>query len=70
MLTSKKQKEALDIWVLDYIERPQAIQAIKMLRGEWEEAAQGIPLDKINGSVGMMLDDIARLLGLSPEELK
>ena len=46
----------------------QAIQAIRTLRGEWEDAAQGIPLDKIEGNVGMMLDDIARLLGLTQEE--
>ena len=56
MLSKKKQ------------ERAQAVQALQTLRGEWETAAQGIPLDEIEGSVGMMLDDFARLLGLTREE--
>jgi hypothetical protein len=69
MLTSKKSTEAIELWVLKYIDRAQAIQAIKTLQDEWQEAAQGIPLHEIEGNVGMMLDDFARLLGITPEEL-
>ena len=70
MLVTKngKQAQITDAWVLQYITRAQVIQAIQTLRQEWEEAAEGIPLNQMDGNVGMMLDDFARLLGLTPEE--
>ncbi len=67
MLTSKKSKEALEVWVLEYIERPKVIQAIQTLREEWQAAA-GIDLYETEGNVGLILYDICRLLELTPEE--
>ncbi len=67
MLTSKKNDEAIEVWVLEYIERPQAIQAIRTLREEWQEAA-GNDLYQAEGNVGLILYDVCRLLGFTPEE--
>lgn len=64
MLTSK---EALEVWVLDYIERPKVIQAIQRLREEWQAAA-GADLYEVEGSVGLILYDVCRLIELTPEE--
>ena len=63
----KNTEEKLEVWVLEFIERAQVIQAIRTLREDWETAA-GNDLYQVEGNVGLMLDDIARLLGLTPEE--
>jgi hypothetical protein len=64
----RNTEEKVEIWVLEFIERPQVVQAIQKMREEWEEAAEGASLNKVKGSVGYLLDDFARLLGLTPEE--
>lgn len=64
----KNTEEKVEIWVLEFIERTRAISAIKTLRQEWQDAA-GDDLYQVEGNVGMLLDDVARLLGITPEEL-
>ena len=44
------------------------IQRLGILRAEWEEAAQGKPLEVVKGSVGLLLEDFYNLLELLPEE--
>jgi hypothetical protein len=44
------------------------LERLGVLRAEWEEAAQGKPLEDVKGSVGLLLDDFYNLLELLPEE--
>lgn len=67
MLNKKDTQEKVEIWVLEWMERPQVVQAIRTLREDWEAAA-GNDLYQVEGNVGMLLDDFARLLELTPEE--
>jgi hypothetical protein len=66
-MLNKDTEEKLEIWVLEYIERPKVIQTIRTLREEWQEAA-GLDLYKAEGNVGLILYDVCRLLELTPEE--
>ena len=70
MLITKngKKSRVIDAWVLQYMDRQQVIQALKTLREEWEEAADGRSLFEISGNVGMILDDVVRALNLDEEE--
>jgi hypothetical protein len=63
-----RKPQVIDAWMLQYVERQQVIKALKTLREEWEEAADGRSLHMISGNVGMILDDLARMLELTPEE--
>jgi len=45
-----------------------AIERLARLRREWETAADGIRLADIQGSVGMILEDVAGALELDPME--
>jgi len=48
----------------DNMERQQAIAALDTIRQEWEEAANGQPLEEVYGSVGLLLNDISAAIGL------
>ena len=62
-----ENREQVEVWVL-VIEREKVIQAIKTLREDWQQAVENELLYGINGDVGLILDDIARLLELTPQE--
>jgi hypothetical protein len=42
--------------------------ALVRIRQEWEQAAEGESLLGVQGSVGLMLGDIVRALGFSPDD--
>ena len=46
------------------LERQQVIAALDTIRKEWEEAANGQPLDEVYGSVGLLLNDISTAIGI------
>lgn len=68
MLDKKETQEKVEIWVLEYIERPQVIKAIRQLREEWEEAAAGESLLTVKCDVGYLLYDVCRMIGLTEAE--
>ena len=49
-------------------DKRQVIEALAKLRSEWEEAANGASLTLIEGSVGLILADVAEALKLTSEE--
>jgi hypothetical protein len=51
------------------IDRKKVIDALTTLLLEWEEAADGEPLDQVYGSVGLLLDDIALSIGIELDEI-
>ena len=63
-MIGKDTDEKLEIWVLEYIERPKVIQAIRKLREEWQVAA-GNDLYEVECSVELILYDVCRLLELT-----
>jgi len=46
-----------------------AIEGLTRIRQEWEEAAGGMSLDEVQGSIGLMLVDVVHALGLLPGEV-
>jgi hypothetical protein len=52
------------------IGRLDVVRALMTVRHEWETAARGDNLTEIQGSVGYLLFDIARVLNLSHEEMR
>ena len=54
----------------DWLPFPDTIQALKTIREEWQEAANGRSLFEISGNVGMILDDVVRGLSLDEEEVE
>jgi hypothetical protein len=48
--------------------RKKIIETLKAIRTEWEEAAAGEDLQVVQGSVGLLLLDIAEGLGLNVQE--
>jgi hypothetical protein len=44
------------------------IERLAQLRRDWEQAANGKPLEEVRASVGLMLADFSRMIGL--EETK
>ena len=48
----------------------EVIQALAVIRNQWEDAAQGNSLTRINGSVGYLLFDVAVALGLEGMDLR
>ena len=46
------------------------IENLILFREEWEEAAQGKPLDGVLGNVGLILLDIAHAIGFFKEEIE
>lgn len=57
------------MWTNEYMELSKVIQVIMMIRAEWEEAANGQPLDLVYGSVGLLLDDLMTGLGIQAEAI-
>ena len=53
----------------DVIKRHTVVEALLIIRKEWEEAAQGERLDFVEGSVGLLLQDVVRGIGLTPQEI-
>lgn len=56
------------MWINEYFERHQIVQALADIRSEWEYAADGASLAEVPGSVGMLLADVATAIGLTCEE--
>lgn len=56
------------IKVTRILDRDAAIDGLAQLRREWQDAASGKPLAEVNGSVGLLLADVANAMGLTPEE--
>ena len=56
--------------VTDYSlrERTKLVLALAQLRKEWQVAAQGGSLLKIEAAVGVVLSDVADMLQLTPQE--
>ena len=53
------------------LERNFVVSQIAKLRQEWQETVgEGVNLDHIKGSVGMILDDICHALDLSSQEIQ
>jgi hypothetical protein len=59
-----------DTLVTDYSlkDRTKIVMALSEFRMEWEEAAQGGSLLKVESPVGLILADIAERLHLNPQE--
>lgn len=51
-----------------HIDPQEVIQALETIRLEWLEAADGQPLDQIEGNVALILDDVMHGIGLEIEE--
>jgi hypothetical protein len=51
-----------------HLDRQQAIEALTIIRHEWEVAADGEPLEIVNASVGFILQDVVQAIGLSEDE--
>ena len=49
-------------------EKVVVVAALVRIRAEWEQAAQGISLIDVHGSVGLMLADFTEAIGLTGEE--
>ena len=56
------------MWINEYLERHQVVQALAGIRSEWEEASDGVSLALVPGSVGMLLVDVATAIGLTSDE--
>ena len=44
------------------IERSKAVEGLAAISREWEDAADGKPLELVYGSVGLLLDDVCHAL--------
>ena len=51
-----------------YIDPQDVINALDTIKREWTEAADGLPLEEVQGSVGLLLDDVRRGI-LKQEEI-
>lgn len=51
------------------LDRDRVIDGLIHLRQEWQEAACGIPLVEVKGSVGLILADVMNVIDLLPEEV-
>lgn len=56
--------------VIRILDRDQAIQGLASLREDWQAVAEqeGKSLLELQSSVGLLLDDMAKMIGLYPEE--
>lgn len=52
-----------------FLNRQDVINALETIKQEWIKAADGQPLDQIEGSIGLLLDDIVRMIDIHPEEM-
>jgi hypothetical protein len=53
---------------LDYLDRTLALEGLSAFRQEWQSVAGSGSLIDVSASVGLMLFDFTRRLGLTPEE--
>ncbi len=51
-----------------HLDRQEVIDALTIIRKEWEVAAEGEPLEIIDASVGFILQDVVLAIGLSEDE--
>ena len=58
------------MWTSETIERSKAVEALTALRSEWEDAADGKPLELVYASVGLLLDDVCQAFSIDVEELQ
>jgi hypothetical protein len=56
------------VTVIRILDRDQAIDGLTQLRQEWQEAACGVPLVEVQGSVGLILADVVSVMDPLPEE--
>lgn len=54
--------------VIRILDRDQVIEDLAKLREAWQEAAGDQSLIQVEASVGLILDDISKAIGLTPEE--
>lgn len=52
-----------------FLNRQDVINALETIKQEWIKAADGQPLDQIEGSIRLLLDDIVRMIDIHPEEM-
>ena len=53
-----------------YIKQQDVIKALETIKLEWQEAVgNAMPLDQVQGSVGLLLDDVMRGIGLEQEAI-
>jgi hypothetical protein len=52
----------------DHLKRAQVIMVLRIIREEWEEAANGMNPIEVKGSVGLLLNDVVNAIGLEPDE--
>ena len=52
------------------ITHDRVIQILIRIRQEWEDGMSGYSLIEVDGSVGFLLFDFARMLGLTREEMR
>ncbi len=57
------------MWINEYIDRREVVDALTSIRKEWEEATNGEDLSVIQGNVGLILVDVAEALGLIGDEI-
>jgi len=50
------------------LDRDAAIEGLTRMRQEWQDAANGAPLNGVQTSVGLLLLDVVNAIGLLPEE--
>jgi hypothetical protein len=51
-----------------HLDRQKVIDALTIIRREWDVAAEGEPLEIIDASVGFILQDVVLAIGLSEDE--
>lgn len=56
--------------ICECIDRATIVQSLAEILSEWEEAAEGKPLEFVYGSIGLLLDDICHALNIDVEELQ
>jgi len=58
------------MWTNKYLDRVDAAQGLAKIRKEWEEAAGEQDLEKVKGSVGLLLEDTESAIGFIPGEIQ
>jgi hypothetical protein len=50
------------------LDRQRVIDALTIIRKEWDIASEGEPLEFVEGSVGFIIQDVVLAIGLSEDE--
>jgi len=56
------------MWINEYLNRHEVVQALTSIRKEWEEAADGMSLSAMQTSVGLLMMDIVSAIKLTSDE--